>query len=97
MQAIKDVLASVLTSLQNPEAVKRTALISEWSSIAGPKLAPHSRPTLSGRGELCVWVDQATLAFEVNQRYRQTLQKRVEAVLGDGTVKSVRVRVGQLR
>ena len=97
MQAIKELLPAVMAGLQAPELALRSKLVSEWPAIAGLKIAEHTRPTLSATGGLWVWVDQSSLAFELNQRYRGSLLKRTQAVLGEEAVKSVRFRVGQLR
>ena len=97
MQAIKELLPEVLAGLQAPELVLRRKLVSEWPAIAGTKIANHTRPVIDPSGELLVWVDQSTLAFELNQRYRGSLLKRTQAVLGEEAVKKIRFRVGQLR
>ncbi len=97
MQAIKELIPSVLAALQAPELAQRSKLVSEWPAIAGLKIAGHTRPVLNPSGELLVWVDQSTLAFELSQRYRGSLLKRAQAALGEEAVKSVRFRVGQLR
>lgn len=97
MQVIKDILPSVLRELRSPEKTNRTRLLEHWPSIAGPRLAAHTRPRLTPKGELWVWVDQSALAFELSQRYRHSFLKRVQAVIGGETVKSIHFRVGQLR
>ena len=97
MQAIRELLPSVLAGLQAPELALRSRLVSEWPSIAGAKIAEHTRPTLNASGALWVWVDQSTLAFELSQRYRGSLLKRTQAALGEEAVKAIRFRVGQLR
>ena len=97
MQSIKDLLPAVLAGLQEPEIALRSKLVSHWPAIAGEKIAAHTRPTINQSGDLWVWVDQSSLAFELNQRYRGSLLKRTQAVLGEEAVKSVRFRVGQIR
>ena len=97
MECIKNILPSVLAGLETPEKLRRSQLLRDWPQIAGPHLASHTRPSLGQNGQLYVWVDQSTLAFEINQRYRPSLLKRVQAALGEENVTSVRVRVGQLR
>ena len=97
MQAIKELLPAVLAGLQAPELALRSKLVSEWPAIAGTRIAEHTRPTLNASGELWVWVDQSTLAFELNLRYRGSLLKRAQAALGEEAVKNIRFRVGQLR
>jgi len=97
MQALKDIVTKVVSDLSNPERTIRTKLIQEWNSIAGPKIAPHTKPSLSREGTLYVWTDDSTLAYELNQRYRQALLKRTQSALGEEAVKKIYFRVGQLR
>ena len=96
MQTIKELIPAVLQSCQTPVKLKRHQLLNEWPAIAGSRLARHTKPSLTEEGCLFVWVDQPTLAFELSQKYRQGLLKRVQAVLGEDTVTSIRFRVGQL-
>ena len=97
MEAIKDVVSSVLSHLQNQESSVKQRLWNEWPTIVGPRIAPHTRPSLGENGTLYVWVNQSTLAFELNQKYKQTILKRVQASLGESQVHTVIFRVGQLR
>ncbi len=97
MEKIKELLPSVIKNLQTPEWNNRQKITKEWKAIAGPKIAPYTKPSLSDDGKLTVWVNKATLAFEINQRYKATLLKRVQAAIGEETVKKIYVRVGQLR
>ncbi len=97
MQSIKDLLPGVIAELQTPEKHNRGRLVNEWPSIAGPKIAAHTKPTLSKKGELSVWVDQAALAYELSQKHKPSVLKRAQAALGETVVKSVRFYVGQLR
>ncbi len=97
MENLREILPQVLRSLQEPEKQNRILLLDKWESIVGPKFAARTRPTLSAKGDLCVWTDQSVLAFELSQKYKQTILKRSQAVLGEKTVKAVWIRVGQLR
>ena len=97
MELLKDVLAHVLADLQSPKKIGNFLLAKEWPSIAGPRISPHTKPMLGANGELTIWVDQSTLAFELRQRYQDTLLKRVQTALGEEKVKQIRFRVGQIR
>lgn len=96
MDKIKDLLTAVFKSFENPEIKKRSLLVDSWPSIAGPKIAPHSKPVLREK-ELVVWVDQSALAFEIRQKHLPSLLKRTQAVMGEDAVKKIYIRVGQLR
>jgi len=95
MDRIKNILPSVIRGFESPEKQARSKLITEWPGIAGAKLAPHTRPQLTQKGVLYVHADEPVLAFEISQRYRLSLLKRAQAVLGQETVKEVRVLVGK--
>ena len=97
MQSIKDLLPGVFQALTAPELQQRSRLTSHWEQIAGPRIAAHTRPSLTNDGKLFIWVDQSTLAFELSQKYSQSLLKRTQALLGEDAVKSIGFRVGQLR
>ncbi len=97
MQSIGDLIPGVLAGLNTPETLAKSKLLNQWPSIAGPQIAPHTKPSLGSKQTLFVWVDQPALAFELNQKYRQSILKRVQAVLGEEAVAQVRFLVGQLR
>ena len=97
IQAIKEIIPGVLTHCRTPETLKRDQLMNEWPALVGARIAVHTKPFLTHRGGLVVWVDQPSLAYELSQKYRQALLKRVQAFLGDEAVNAIRFRVGQLR
>ena len=95
MDDIRSILPKVIKGFEDPEKQKRSLLVDSWPSIAGEKLTQQTRPQLSSKGTLYVHVKDSALAFEISQRYRQSLLKRAQAALGEGTVKEVRVLVGE--
>mgnify|MGYP000894756818 CR=1 FL=1 len=95
MDEIKDIIPAVLKGLEQPEKQKRSVLAAQWIHIAGNKLAKTTRPQLSSKGILYVFVEESVLAFEISQKYRATLLKRAQAVLGEEAVKDVKVLVGK--
>ncbi|HXV28372.1 MAG TPA: DUF721 domain-containing protein [bacterium] len=96
METVRNVIENVFKELENPVNLKHRKLMEKWPSIAGPKIAPHTKPVLGKKGELYVWADQSALAFELKQRYSQSLLKRTQAALGE-SIQSIRFFVGQLR
>lgn len=97
MDPIKNFLPEVVAGIQSPEKKILSRLTDAWPAVAGPKIAPHTKPQLSKKGELSVWVDQPALAYELGQKYKQALLKRAQAALGKENIKSVRFFVGQIR
>ena len=97
MEALKNLIPSVLLNLQKPAMQSRSRLVSGWETIVGEKIAAHTKPTLSEQKELCVWVDQPVLAYELSQKHKSSILKRTQALLGEDAVRTVRFRVGQLR
>ncbi len=97
MDAIKDLIGNVLKELEKPEKKSRQKLLEAWKQIAGPTLAAQTKPSITEDGKLFVWVETSTLAFELNQKYKQSILKRTQAVLGEEKVRQIYIRVGQLR
>lgn len=97
MNSIKDCLPHVLQNLKTPEKTRRQALLEAWPAIAGKQFAPHTKPSLTEDGKLFVWVDRSVLAFELNQRYKQSILKRAQAVVGENEIHQIFFRVGQIR
>lgn len=97
MRSIKDVVPEILKSLQNPELKKKNELYDHWGRVVGSKLAGLTKPSLTKEGRLIIWVKDSALAFELNQKFKPAILKRANDLAGQGTVKDIRVRVGQLR
>jgi hypothetical protein len=95
MDDIRSILPRVIKGFEDPEKQKRNLLVDSWASIAGEKLTKQTRPQLSSKGILYVHVSDSVLAFEISQRYRQSLLKRAQAALGEGAVREVRILGGK--
>jgi len=97
MGPLAPVIDSLLKELTGGVKEKRSTLQTNWYEIMGNQLGPHTKPSLHPNGRLWIWVDDSTLASELRQRYQGTILKRVEAVLGEGRVKKILFRVGEIR
>jgi len=95
IERIQSIIPSVIRGLESPEKKTRSLLVEKWPAIAGGKLAPHTRPQLTQKGTLYVHTSEATIAYEISQKYRLSLLKRAQAVLGEDVVKELKVLVGK--
>jgi predicted nucleic acid-binding Zn ribbon protein len=62
-----------------------------WAEIVGPDLAAHARPEAFGDGELTVVTDSTAWATQV-RLLAPNLLRRLNAELGAGTIRRVRVK-----
>ena len=67
------------------------SVFGRWEQIVGPELAAHTRPDGFTDGELTVTADSTAWATQV-RLLAAALVRRVNAELGDGAVKRVKVR-----
>jgi predicted nucleic acid-binding Zn ribbon protein len=67
------------------------AAFGRWEQIVGAELAAHARPDRLADGELVVLADSTAWATQL-RLLAATLVRRLNAELGDGTVRRVRVR-----
>ena len=67
------------------------SVFGRWAEIVGPDLAAHTQPDAFADGELAVIADSTAWATQVRLLAPQ-LVRRLNAELGDGTVRRVKVR-----
>ena len=67
------------------------SVFGRWAQIVGPELAAHTKPERLADGELTVAADSTAWATQVRLLAAQ-LVRRLNAELGDGAVKRVKVR-----
>ena len=96
-QPLKPILESLFKKLAGPETNKNSALTDRWSEIAGPRVARHTQAKFTDHGDVTVWVDDSTLAFELARRYKSSILKRLQNQFGEEKVKDIRFFVGQIR
>jgi predicted nucleic acid-binding Zn ribbon protein len=70
---------------------KAGAMFGRWDQIVGPELAAHTRPDGFADGELTITVDSTAWATQV-RLLAPALVRRLNAELGDGSVKRVKIR-----
>lgn len=94
---LKLVLEDIFKRLSNPDGRKKTKLLECWPKIAGADIAQHTKARFSADKQVTVWVDDSTLAFELSQRYKPGILKRLQNLFGEADVEDVRFFVGELR
>ena len=90
------ILDNLLTRLKDPEQSRKTALMDLWPKIAGP-FSERTKARFTSGGEVVVWVNDSTLAFELSQRYKPALLKRLRNQFGENEIKDIRFFVGEIR
>ncbi len=93
---LKQVLNSIFLRLSNPENQKKSNLTDCWPKIAGSEFSKHTKPLFQKNGQVTVWVDDSTLAFELSQKYKPLLLKRLRNQFGEEEVKDLRFLVGEI-
>lgn len=85
----------VARRLGAPTAAALSGLFGRWDEIVGEAIAAHAQPTGLRAGRLVVTVDATAWAAQL--RYMgDELVERCCAVLGEGAVQRIEIRVGRL-
>jgi predicted nucleic acid-binding Zn ribbon protein len=71
--------------------VATASLFGRWAQIVGPELAAHTSPERLADGELVVCADSTAWATQLRLLAGE-LVRRLNAELGDGTIRRVNVR-----
>ena len=94
---LKPILETLFSRLNEPESQKKADLMDQWPEIIGGYFSKHTKPKFIQGGKIAVLVDDSTMAFELSQRYKPTILKRLQNQFGEEKVKDVRFIVGEIR
>ena len=94
---LKSIIESVFNRLSEPRLAERSNLVDCWPQIVGGYFAKHTKPKFIPGEKIAVVVDDSTRAFELSQRYKPTILKRLRNQFGESKVKDVRFIVGEIR
>ncbi len=95
MESVGNILQETIKKLlQDPEKKEKSLLENSWKDIAGEKFYKITTAKIL-KEVLYVFAKDSVLAYEISQKYRPSLLKRAQAVMGEEKVKSVRVLVGK--
>ena len=90
-ERVGDIIARSAAVDPRKKRLRLELLRNNWPSIAGERMADHSRPTRLSRGTLTVAADGASWAEELSAVSFELL-KNIEKVLGRGSVRKLRVQ-----
>jgi predicted nucleic acid-binding Zn ribbon protein len=90
-QTLGSAMAGLLSDQGWKEQAAVGSVFSNWQEIVGSDLAAHTRPEGLTQGELVIAADSTAWATQV-RLLASMLVRRLNAELGEGTVKRVKVR-----
>jgi len=96
MEHIKDILSSLLQEIEKKGEKGPKKISHAWKQIAGEKIAQHTQPRRIVKQTLYVTVDDAPWAYELSQRSKQNLIKRINNELGENTITDIHFRIGEI-
>ena len=92
MEEMSGLVSRVLAGMVDPGS-PQMRLSLNWKKIAGEKIAGFTRPFVSKKKILYVEVSDGAYAFELRQKYQDSLLKRAQALLGEENIVDIRIIV----
>ncbi|MBI4430815.1 MAG: DUF721 domain-containing protein [Candidatus Omnitrophica bacterium] len=93
---IKDVIPRVLKNLSGKRLSTFAQLTQAWDSLVGESQAKHSEPYALRGKILFARVDDSSRAFELSRKYKMSLIRRAQFIVGEENIKDIVFRVGEL-
>jgi predicted nucleic acid-binding Zn ribbon protein len=90
-QPLASAIGGLLGSRGWEQRAAMGSVFGRWAEIVGPDVAAHTRPDSFADGELAVTADSTAWATQV-RLLAPVLVRRLNAELGDGSVRRVKVR-----
>jgi hypothetical protein len=98
LQGFETTIASVVGRLLKKSGVEdrlsHEEMGTRWESIVGPFLAQQSRPIAIRKGYVQIAVMQATVRYDLQRRWTQTVLEKLQAIYGPDKIRGVRFVVG---
>lgn len=88
------VLERVMKNLGLKRRLKEARIALEWETIAGKKIAAHSRPSAVRQGILLVNVDSSVWLAELSTFFKETLLRKVRDEMADSDIRDIYFRLG---
>lgn len=93
---IAGVISGLIERLsQDPERLRRSALIDCWPQVVGEFFSKRTTPKFTNNQKVIVWSKDSVTAFELRQRYKATILKRLQNQFGETSVQDVLFMVGE--
>ena len=96
MEHIQEVLTGIIKDLEKKKSDTPTKIIETWKTIVGERIATHTKPYRMHKKILYVNVDSAPWVYELNQKHKQSLVKKINTCLGKTAVSNIRFRIGEV-
>jgi predicted nucleic acid-binding Zn ribbon protein len=68
-----------------------------WPGVAGERIGRHTRPIAIKNGRLIIHVDGSSWLYELSQRHKKRLLKKLQKKLGAEKLVEIRFRIGETR
>jgi len=93
---LRSELEKILTGIKVRESNPENRIRENWEKLAGKKISGHARPYALKNRTLFIRADSAPWAYEIANRYKAFLMKQLRESVGEGIVKDICVKVGEL-
>lgn len=95
-EPIRVAVERVLGDLRAGKRLGEAQILDVWPEIAGKRIAQHTRPVTIRNGRLLVNVDRSVWLYELSQRYKGRLLKRLQKRVGKDTLRDIQFRMGEV-
>lgn len=96
MDHIRDVLNAVIGDLEQKDKKEKRYIFNIWDSVVGEEIAKHTKLQKMKGNKLFVIVDHATWAYELTQRHKPVLIKRINDALGSEKIENIYFKIGDI-
>ena len=95
-EPIKDIIANIIEDLSSGKKFRERQVLEVWSEVAGKRIVRHTRPVMVRNGRLLINVDRSVWLYELTQKHKDRLLKRLQKRVGEDTLKEIQFRMGEI-
>ena len=95
-ERINKTINLIIKDLRSVKKTTERHILELWPKISGKRISRHTKPTALKKGCLVVNVDKPAWLYELVQRHKERLLKKIQAKVGEKKLVEIRFRIGEL-
>lgn len=95
-ELIKEVITDIIQDLSSGKKFSQRQILEVWPEVAGKRIVQHTRPVMVRNGRLLINVDRSVWLYELTQKHKGRLLKRLQKKVGGDTLREIQFRIGEI-
>ncbi len=95
-ERIGKTITFIMKGLGSAKKTTQGRILQLWPKLSGKRISRHTKPVVLKNGCLVVNVDKSAWLYELVQKHKKRLLKKIQANVGEKKLTEIRFRIGEV-